>query len=86
MAKHGNGQGGKTRPKKKVTTSISRPQGMDKLLKGQKKPDVSSLRGREAGTSSRDKQGKAIGSKANRSKKKKKDKKKKKRLTRRGMR
>jgi len=37
-----------------------------KLIKGQSKPNTNALRGRNAGTSSRDKNGKQVGSKAKR--------------------
>ncbi len=42
---------------------------MMNTIKGQKKPDTTSLRGREAGTSTRSKSGKPMGSKAHRANK-----------------
>lgn len=49
--------------------SVSKPQGVVKLLtKGAKRPNTDSLRGREAGTSTRDKKGVQVGSKARRKK------------------
>lgn len=42
-----------------------------RTIKGQKKPNTLSLRGRNAGTSSRNKKGKQVGSKAKRAKSKK---------------
>lgn len=49
--------------------SVSKPQGVVKLLTtGVKKPNTDSLRGREAGTSTRSPKGVQVGSKARRKK------------------
>jgi len=48
------------------------PMGFGDVLSRQTRPNTQSLRGREAGTSSRDKSGKPIGSKAYRAKNRKK--------------
>jgi len=48
--------------------SVSKPQSIGQLLQAQKRPDTASLKGREAGTSTRDAKGKQVGSKARRKK------------------